>query len=62
MFDQVHGKSVVKIGNRYFAITKDVGKADRIHQANEMGSTWNRQMTLPKARCIRTRSIRNARA
>jgi hypothetical protein len=27
-----------------------------------MGSTWNRQMTLPKARCIRTRSIRNARA
>lgn len=54
----LHGRTVVQIGNRYFAVHKDVGLADRIHAQNQMRSLWDRQMTRPAARLINTRSIR----
>ncbi len=56
--ENLHGRMVVRIGNRYFAIRKDTGKADRIHAATRMGSTWERQMTKPNIRVRNTRSIK----
>lgn len=62
MHEIIHGRLCVKLGNRYFAVSRDIDKASRVHAQTQLSSTWDRQMTKPKARCIRTRSIRNARA
>jgi len=56
--ENLHGRIVVRIGTRCFAVRKDLGTADRIHASTQLSSTWARQMTKPAARCIRTRSIK----
>ena len=59
MHEVIHGKAVVRIGNRLFAIRKDMGRAERIHARTELKSTWNRQMTKPSIKVRSTRSITN---
>jgi hypothetical protein len=67
--ENLHGRIVVRIGTRCFAVRKEPvvsmrngkkynGYADQMHAATQLSSTWARQMTKPAARCIRTRSIK----
>jgi hypothetical protein len=39
---------VVKIGNRYFAVKKDLGRADRIASRSNIRGNWQKVMTHHK--------------
>lgn len=58
MYETVHGRLCVRIGHRLFAVRKTLSNADRVHAATQLPSSWNRQMTIPAPRLIRTRSIK----
>lgn len=53
----VHGKSVVVIDGRLFAIRKTLDNAERIaNQTRCRGNSWEKQMRMPKtARLIHSR-------
>lgn len=55
---EVHGKKVVIIGGRCFAVRKDLTLAERV--ANQTGghSNYQRTMRVPDPRLRNTRSIK----
>jgi hypothetical protein len=56
---EVHGKRVVIIGNRCFAVRKDVGLAERIAMQSQGRSNYQRAVSnIPNPRLRNTRSIK----
>lgn len=56
---EVHGKKVVIIGGRCFAIRKDLDRAERIANATQGASNYQQSVeTKPALRVKNTRSIR----
>lgn len=55
---EVHGKRVVIIGNRCFAVRKDLGLAERIANQSQGRGNYQRAMRIPDPRIRNTRSIK----
>lgn len=55
---EIHGKRVVIIAGRHFAVTKDVGLAERIAMQSRGRSNYTQSMRIPDARLRNTRSIK----
>ena len=55
---EVHGKKVVIIGGRCFAIRKDLDLASRVANASQGHSNYSRAMVVPAPRLRNTRSIK----
>ena len=55
---EVHGKKVVIIGGRCFAIRKDLDKAERVANMTQGKSNYTQSMRIPDPRLRSTRSIR----
>lgn len=58
MREVIHGRLCVRIGDRWFAVSRDESRADRIHSQTQLRSSWQRQMSIPQPRLIGTRSIK----
>lgn len=55
---EVHGKRVVIIGGRMFAIHKDLTRAERIANMSQGRSNYQPSMRIPDSRMRNTRSIK----
>jgi hypothetical protein len=58
---EVHGKKVVIIGGRCFAVRRDVSLTDRVANASQGRSNYSQSMRIPDPRMRNTRSIRGSR-
>ncbi len=55
---EVHGKKVVIIGGRCFAVRKDCGLAERLAMQTQGRSNYTQSMRIPDPRLRNTRSIK----
>jgi hypothetical protein len=55
---EVHGKKVVIIGGRCFAVRKDLSNAERIANMSQGRSNYQQSMRIPDPRLRNTRSIK----
>ena len=55
---EVHGKKVVIIGGRCFAVRKDLGLAERVANLSAGRSNYTQSMRIPDPRLRNTRSIK----
>ena len=55
---EVHGKKVVIIGGRCFAVRKDLDNAERLANQTQGRSNYQDSMRIPDTRMRNTRSIR----
>lgn len=55
---EVHGKKVVIIGGRCFAVRKDLTNAERVANMTRGRSNYQQSMRIPDPRLRNTRSIK----
>ena len=55
---EVHGKKVVIIGGRCFAIRKELTLAERVANNTQVRSNYQQSMRIPDPRLRNTRSIK----
>ncbi len=55
---EVHGKKVVIVGGRCFAVRKDLSLAERVANQSQGRSNYQDSMRIPDARMRNTRSIK----
>jgi hypothetical protein len=55
---EVHGRKVVIIGGRCFAIRRDLSLTDRVANSSRGRSNYGQSMKIPDSRIRNTRSIK----